>query len=287
MRGMTGYAAHEYETNDAHAAVEIKGYNSRYLDITITMPPLLAPFESEARRLVSGVCKRGRIEVSLRIREKTCAPAVLNHRALDAYIALCGEAARHAGVANTVNVIDLLRCEGVLETPITLDAHSQWNDVKTAIIEAVTKFNDERVREGAFTQRAVLLHLASIEAAHQRMTALVPHVEDYIKTTITRRCVELKIDGVDENKILSEVAFLLMKCTIAEELSRLSGHLAEFRAEAELGGGSGKKLEFLCQEIAREINTIGAKAPLYEITRLVAPVKEAVENIREQLRNIE
>jgi uncharacterized protein (TIGR00255 family) len=94
-------------------------------------------------------------------------------------------------------------------------------------------------------------------------------------------------DGVDENRILTETAALLVKYSIAEEISRLSSHLAEFRAEAKRNGSPGKKLDFLCQEINREINTIGSKTSNLEVSRAVVAMKDALENIREQLRNVE
>ena len=92
---------------------------------------------------------------------------------------------------------------------------------------------------------------------------------------------------IDENRILAETAVLLMKYTINEELSRLSSHLDEFRAEVGRNPSPGKKLDFLCQEINREINTIGSKTPILEVSHAVVEMKEALENIREQLRNVE
>ena len=92
---------------------------------------------------------------------------------------------------------------------------------------------------------------------------------------------------IDENRILAETAVLLVKYTIAEELSRLSSHLAEFRSETAKNPRPGKKLDFLCQEINREINTIGAKSAILKVSRAVVEMKEALENVREQLRNVE
>jgi uncharacterized protein (TIGR00255 family) len=122
-----------------------------------------------------------------------------------------------------------------------------------------------------------------------------PVLENSIRENIRTRFAELLEDAgsaglghsIDENRILAETAVLLMKYTINEELSRLSSHLAEFRAEAERNSSPGKKLDFLCQEINRDINTIGSKTPILEVSHAVVEMKDALENIREQLRNVE
>jgi uncharacterized protein (TIGR00255 family) len=112
-------------------------------------------------------------------------------------------------------------------------------------------------------------------------------MEKEFQENLRGRFKELLGDGIDENRILQETAVLLVKNTIAEEISRLEAHLAEFRAEAERNPSPGKKLDFLCQEINREINTIGSKTPNLEVSRAVVDMKDALENIREQLSNVE
>ncbi|MCL2412016.1 MAG: DUF1732 domain-containing protein, partial [Treponema sp.] len=112
-------------------------------------------------------------------------------------------------------------------------------------------------------------------------------IEDTIKENIRRRFEELLGNKIDENRVLSETALLLMKYTISEEISRLSSHLGEFRDETQKKVCSGKKLDFLCQEINREVNTIGSKSAIIKVTNEVIIMKESLENIREQLRNIE
>ncbi|MDR0878329.1 MAG: DUF1732 domain-containing protein, partial [Treponema sp.] len=111
--------------------------------------------------------------------------------------------------------------------------------------------------------------------------------ESSIKENLKSRFAEVLGNQIDENRILAETAILLMKYTISEELSRLASHLGEFRAETERNPSPGKKLDFLCQEINREINTIGSKTPILEVSRAVVDMKDALENVREQLRNVE
>lgn len=288
---MTGYAAIEQDTDNAQAAIEIKGYNSRYLDLSIVLPPALVPFENDARRIISERCRRGKIDLSVRLREKRAVPVTLNYAALDTYIALCAETAQRMegalGTARAVNPFDLLRCEGVLECKRPAAREDLWLWIKPLINEALDRFDSEREREGIHTAAVINGFVQEIEAAHQMIRACLPYVEEHIITSIRKRIKELGIEGIDESRICAETALLLMKWTIAEELSRLEGHFAEFHTTAERTTSPGKKLDFLCQEIGREVNTIGAKTPLPEVSRLVVTMKEALENIREQLRNIE
>jgi uncharacterized protein (TIGR00255 family) len=126
-----------------------------------------------------------------------------------------------------------------------------------------------------------------LEESVKTVSARAPELEISIKENLHTRFKELLGDKIDDNRILAETAVLLMKYTISEELSRLSAHLTEFRLETERNPSPGKKLDFLCQEINREINTIGSKTPLLEVSMAVIEMKNALENIREQLRNVE
>ena len=116
---------------------------------------------------------------------------------------------------------------------------------------------------------------------------MINNIENSIRENIAVRFRELAGSEIDENRIMAETAILLMKYTISEEISRLSSHLGEFRAEMARNDRPGRKLDFLCQEINREINTIGSKSAILEVSRAVVEMKESLENAREQLRNVE
>jgi uncharacterized protein (TIGR00255 family) len=133
----------------------------------------------------------------------------------------------------------------------------------------------------------ILAQIAVLEESAQSISAYVPEIEKTIKENLRTRFAELLGDKIDESRILAETAVLLMKYTISEELSRLSSHLKEFRLETERNPSPGKKLDFLSQEINREVNTISSKTPMLEVSRIVVEMKNALENIREQLRNVE
>ena len=285
MNSMTGYAWRERAGADMSVSVEIKGYNNRFLEVSVSAPPWL---ESKVRGLVSGFCGRGRVDVSIRLKESNAPVNVaVNTVAARAYMKAISDLSSALGLADKISVATLLGMEGVLETEKERDVERYWNAVEPVLREALAAFAGERAREGKHTEEDILASLARIETALETVAGQVPALEATIKENISARFRELTGGSIDENRVLAETAVLLMKYTVSEEISRLSSHLCEFRAEAAGNERPGKKLDFLCQEINREVNTIGSKNTITEVSRAVVEMKEALENIREQLRNVE
>ncbi|GHV81125.1 hypothetical protein AGMMS49944_29160 [Spirochaetia bacterium] len=288
MKSMTGFASQEIQDETISLSVEIKGYNNRFLDIFVNLPPFLSSLESEIRDYISSRFKRGKIEVNIRVKERNSDITVsVNHRAAKVYYDTILGLARELELQEKPSLALLLGMEGVLEIEKNRDDEKYRALIQPLLQKAADQFEAERVREGRHTQEDILLHIASLEESLKTVTSYAPVLEAAIRENLQTRFAELLGDKIDENRILAETAVLLMKYTISEELSRLSSHLAEFRAETERNQSPGKKLDFLCQEINREINTIGSKTPVLAVSRAVVSMKDALENIREQLRNVE
>jgi len=236
---------------------------------------------------MAGQCERGKVEVTIRFKElESEVNVTVDEKAARAYY----EAIKTLGRALNIEEnppLFVLGMDGVLQIDKVRDTERYWNLIKPTLDKTVALFNVERVREGESTRKDILHHLGEIEKAVDRVSAYVPVLENSIKENLRNRFKELLSDGVDENRILAETAVLLMKYTISEELSRLRSHLQEFKAEEQRNPAPGKKLDFLCQEINREINTIGSKSPVLEVSQAVVAMKDSLENIREQLRNVE
>jgi len=289
MKSMTGYAYCESANENTTVSVEIKGYNNRFLDLSIYLPPWLPSLEPELREYISARFMRGKIEASVRIKEHNQDLSVtINEKAAAAYKTAIEALAKKLGIKEKPGLGTLLGLEGVLETETARDAERYRLLVEPVLASAADRFEAERAREGKHTEENILSHLSILEKSVQMISALVPELELAIKENLRERFTEiLGGSGIDENRILAETAVLLMKYTISEELSRLSSHLAEFRSETERNPSPGKKLDFLCQEINREVNTIGSKTQALDVSRAVVEMKNALENIREQLRNVE
>jgi uncharacterized protein (TIGR00255 family) len=288
MKSMTGYACQELRNDQLSLSVEIKGYNSRFLDLFVYLPPFLSALEPWIREYISSRFRRGKIEVGIRLKERNGDVSVsVNHQAAKVYYEKISALAKELGLREKPSLSLILGMEGVLEIEKNRDDERNRSFIEPLIEKAADQFEAERVREGRHTQDDILSHITLLEESATLVASHSPALETSIKDNLRSRFTELLGDQIDESRVLSETAVLLMKYTISEELSRLGAHLAEFRAETERNPSPGKKLDFLCQEINREINTIGSKTPILEVSRAVVDMKNALENIREQLRNIE
>jgi len=288
MISMTGFAYREWTGENISLSVEIKGCNNRFLELQVYLPPWLSYMEPKVREIISGVCGRGKVDITIRIKEINAPLNVtVNSGAARAYMEALSVLAADLGIDAHLSVPALIGMEGVLETEKIRDEQRYWKVIEPVLRETASLFQAERLREGKHTQEDILNAVSAIESALQIVSSHIGELENSIKENIKTRFEEISGGAIDENRILAETAVLLMKYTISEEVSRLSSHLAEFRAEAARNERPGKKLDFLCQEINREINTIGSKSAILEVNRAVVEMKESLENIREQLRNVE
>jgi len=290
---MTGFALKEAAGPGFSVSVEIKGCNGRFLEVSVNAPAWLSGIEATVRQTVAAVCGRGRVDVHIRIREAVPVMRVTANVAVArAYASAISDLARALGIDDTIDIPTLLKMDGVLEaeTDPERDLRRYRAALEPVLKDALAAFSAERAREGAHTEADVLFSLGRIEAALAVVAEEVPTLEAAMRESVAAKFRELAVESpgpIDENRILAETALLLTRHTVAEELSRLSAHLGEFRKETERNERPGKKLDFLCQEIGREINTVGSKSTMIRVSRAVVEMKDALENIREQLRNVE
>jgi len=288
MVSMTGYAYKEKTGKDFSVSVEIKGVNNRFLEVSINLPPWLSMLENDIRSIISSRCGRGKADVFIRVREHNVPVNInINKNAARAYYDALKDMAKALGIKEKPSIADLLEMESIIEIEKNRDSDHYWKEIEPLLTEAVNIFCQERAREGKHTENDILSHLTKIENSLKNISVFIPSMEQTLKENIKSRFAELLGNQIDENRVLAETASLLLKYTISEEISRLSSHLNEFRKETETNQRPGKKLDFLCQEINREINTIGSKSVIIEVSNEVVNMKETLENIKEQLRNIE
>jgi len=288
MISMTGFAYREKSGQDLSVSVEIKSVNNRYLEIQVNLPPWLSYIESKIREQISSYCGRGKVDVFIRVREHNVPVKIsINMNAAKSYFDAIKEMSKKLGLKEKPSLSAILEMENVLEIEKNRDEELYWKEIEPLLCEAVKAFCSEREREGKHTEKDILDNLQKIESSLKKIMSYVPVIEKTLKENIRIRFDELLGNKIEENRILAETASLLLKYTISEEISRLKSHLNEFKKETDNNSRPGKKLDFLCQEINREINTIGSKSTVIEVSSEVVIMKEALENIREQLRNIE
>jgi len=285
---MTGYGYGEKQNEKMDLILEIKTYNNRYLDIVINLPPFLNPLEQRIRDFLNSHMRRGRIEVYVRIREAgTDLEISLNESAVNAYVDVLTRLSDLAQINEAIRISHLLRMEDIIKTEHTRDVESYWEVVYPLLEDVYRDVEKGRISEGKATEKDILRELDSLEENHHKIKQNVTRIEQLLRGNLEQRFKELLDQDIDEQRMYTEIAVLLMKYTINEELNRLETHFSNFREITASHESIGKKLDFLCQEINREINTIGSKNILSEVSMMVVNMKDSVENIREQLRNIE
>ncbi len=289
MKSMTGYGYCESVGEQFQLAVELKSYNNRYLDINHNIPYMLAPYEIEMDKQVAEVASRGHVEVNIRV--KNLASDVDLHvdaEAVKNYTQAFAEIAALSGKALKPQLSDYLGSEGVLVSLKGNDSERYRQVLFETLKVALQQFSESKVREGESTKRD-LIRLGSIVAdALEVVKSHANELEQMVKDTLRSRFNEMLGDqNYDENRILQEVAVMLVKYSVHEEIKRLGVHLKEYFLLLEKAEPVGKRLDFLCQEMNREINTIGSKSQMVALNIQVVKMKDGLENIREQIRNIE
>jgi uncharacterized protein (TIGR00255 family) len=290
MKSMTGYAYAERTVDENVVSIEIRGYNNRFLETAVILPPSMNVVEKRIRGAVSECCTRGKVEVSVRLRKPGGSrPPAINKNALISYVSLFNALSEVMDSEEKIMIRDLIRAEGILETDGGIYTEdSAWELIRDPLFSALALFDTERKREGEHTEKNIFSYLTKLEESEKKIKELAPQEEIQLKKTLQGRFAEITRGLIiDDSRLLSETALLVIKYSILEELARLEAHISEFRKTMKSGGSMGKKLDFLCQEINREVNTIGAKSQSLAVVREVVELKENIEDIREQLRNVE
>ncbi|MCR5386174.1 MAG: YicC family protein [Treponema sp.] len=288
MTSMTGYSYIEQNTENAVVSVEIKSVNSRFLDLTVNLPPFLNPLESFFRDLVTKKVVRGKVDVFIRVKEtESDVEITADTKAAKAYYDAIKKISDSIGYSQEIPIGLIVSQPGVLNSSKNYDAEKYKEMILPVFNSSLDVFVKDRVREGENLKKDLLEKLVKLEECASFFKEWQPKMEAMFKEQITKKFNELLGDNADENRIMTETAAMLVKYTINEEIVRLSSHLEAMKNEINDNPVPGKKLDFICQEINREINTIGSKNQFTEVGAMVITAKDAIENIREQSKNVE
>ncbi len=288
MKSMTGYALTEKHFENAAVSLELKSYNARYLDVAINLPFWLSGLEPFFKNLICKNVNRGKVEIYLRVKNSSLEVEVTpNTEIALAYVKAAKKIAQAAGLSEDLDLGKLISQEGVLSIEKNIDLNAWQNMLQPVFDETISKFNQTRITEGKALKKDILFNLEKINSSVNLIKTQAPKMEELFYKNIKEKANELLGSQVDENRIMQELALMMIKYTINEEIVRLEAHCKTLQKELALNEPIGKKLDFICQEINREINTIGSKNQMVEMTNSIITVKDALENIREQSRNVE
>lgn len=289
MRSMTGYGRRQLARDGREMTVEVKTVNHRFLDVALRLPRHLGFAEDQARRQLAETLTRGHADVTVLYRNMrpdarrvVCDPALAA-----AYRDAMADLSRATGAANDVPLSQYALLPDVLTvTEAEEDREAVGALLSETLALALADVDVLRRREGEALKADLTLHLGLLEDLRQRIALRAPQVAQDYRQRLLQRIAEMGVVSPDESRVVQEVAIFADRAAIDEELSRLSSHIAQaYRLMEEEPCGS--KLNFLAQEMNREVNTIGSKALDGAIAQMVVDAKSEIEKLREQIQNVE
>lgn len=285
IHSMTAFARHETKASWGTAQWEIRSVNQRYLESYFRLPEQFRGLESLLRDKLRNSLQRGKIEVNLRYQANQAAGELqLNDVFAEQLLQKAQQLLQKAPQA-TLNIADILRWPGVMETP-SEDLDALQAELLAGFDAALQDFLAGRGREGAAIEEMIQQRLTAIGEQVAFVRSHLPQAMQWQRDRILTRLNEIKAD-LDQGRLEQEMAFLASKSDVAEELDRLDAHIKETRHTLKKGGACGRRLDFMMQEFNREANTLSSKAISTEITNAAVELKVLIEQMREQIQNIE
>jgi len=286
---MTGYGKHQADVQDKSISVELRSLNSRYLDLSIRIPQSLKSIELELRQKLNKALLRGKVEITIQIGDENTSQieTPINKVVFKQYYTDLKALTDEFNISDDDLLSNILKLPNVLDvTESTLD-DSFYPEVYKTIDEAIAHFNKFREKEGKELADDLEKRVTLIAASLKEIELLQPSRVAQIRTRIEDHTKEYLSDiQIDENRLEQEMIFYIEKLDITEEVVRLTSHCSYFIEVMKSAENNGKKLNFIGQEMGREINTIGAKASHVEMQKHVVQMKDELEKIKEQLNNV-
>lgn len=290
MLSMTGYGKVQLSAEGREITVELKSVNHRFLDISCRLPRALSFAEDALRKTIGQYLKRGHVDVFVNYQNMRKDARVVR---VDANLA---EQYRDAvkQLCEITGAVDDCKASYYAQLPevITVEVAQDDQDavlalLKDAACQALAQMVNMRTHEGEALKKDLSDHLALMEKQVAMIAVRAPEVPKLYQERLLARLNDMQVNELDQQRLAQEVALMADHCAIDEELSRLSSHIAQTRLVMDQQGEAGRKLDFLVQEMNREVNTIGSKASDAEITKCVVAAKSEIEKLREQVQNVE
>ena len=291
LKSMTGFGRSEQQNGDFACTVEIRSVNNRYIEINTRLPKYLTSLELAIKKLIKSRCSRGSFDlnVTLQSNEGGTDQAIKPNLNLAAqYYEAFQEIKKKLNLEGEIKIDAVFGLKDILKVePLTLD-DSQVAMILDTVDQALGSLNQMRREEGKNLQDDILGRLESVAQQTRSLQERQPVVIQEHQNRLLEKVKTLS-NGIelDPARLAQEVALMADRCDISEEITRLESHLGQFNVLTQSDDPLGRKLEFLIQEINREINTIGSKSADYQISQAVIEIKSLLEKVREQIQNIE
>ncbi|ANB56928.1 hypothetical protein GFC29_336 [Anoxybacillus sp. B7M1] len=287
---MTGFGRSKTTNGSMGVTVEVKSVNHRFCEISVRMPRQLFIFEDKIKKVISQYVHRGRVEVFIAIEGEgwTNRKLQVDWQLMSDYYEQLKEANHRFSLHDSITLSHLFQLEGVAEIIEEGAGNEEMEHLLiSAVNEAAQQLKTMREKEGKALLSDVQEQLATLKQCVQNVQHLAPEAIEQYRERLTKRMKELVQGDVDEARLLTEVAIFAEKTDINEELKRIRSHIEQFVQTLHHQEPIGRKLDFLIQELNREVNTIGSKANDSRIAVQVVEMKSALEKVKEQVQNIE
>ncbi len=287
---MTGYGRGEHEESGIRATVEIRSVNHRFLEIAVRLPRAYMGFEERIRKKIQESVSRGRLDVYVTLEDsrENKRKIKLDKELAVEYYSYLRELAKILEIDSQLRLIDIVQLPDVLVVEEEeKDLEEIWSIVEKALEQAVAHLVQMRAQEGANLYEDFLRRKEQVRQLLQKIKERAPLLGEELRQRLRSRVEALVGGEIEEERLLTEVVLYAERSDITEEVVRLFSHLDQFSNLLETSGPVGRKLDFLLQEMNREINTIGAKAADLVISPLVVEIKSELEKMREQVQNVE
>jgi uncharacterized protein (TIGR00255 family) len=284
---MTAFARHEAGTPWGALTWELRSVNHRYLDIALRLPEELRSLEPRVRELIGARLSRGKVDGTLRFQPSDVAAGAIemNSEQVQRLLAATDELRSHAPDVAALRAIDVLRWPGVIKAAAP-DVESLAAAALESLAAALAELTATRHREGARLQEFMLARLQSMEEQVAKAKQLYPEAARLFRERLVARLAEVK-QQLDPARLEQEIVLFAQRADVAEEIDRLTAHIAEIRRVFSQPGPAGRRLDFLMQELNREANTLSSKSTDTRLTNVAVELKVLIEQMREQVQNIE
>lgn len=291
IRSMTGYGRCQESRDGRDITVEIRSVNHRYFEYSSRLPRSCTFLDDRLKKLVQCSVSRGKVDLGLVIQSTDGGDTqvVINHALAREYLEALRELGGELSLTDDITLSVISRFGDIFTVrKAEEDEEKLWADVEAVAQAALGRFVEMRRQEGDRLRQDVLSRLDSVEAAVAQVEQRSPQTVEEYRIRLTAKLQEiLGSTALDEQRIITEAAIIGEKLAVDEETVRLRSHIEQFRSIMDMPEPVGRKLDFLVQEMNREINTIGSKSQDVTIARVVVGVKSEIEKIREQIQNIE
>jgi uncharacterized protein (TIGR00255 family) len=291
LRSMTGFGAARATIEGEELSIEIRSLNHKFCEVKARLPRELSSLEPQLGKSIKDRLARGAVEVLVK-RQSAAAEGnvpVVDLSLAREYHRAFSEISAAVGISGEVSVVDLAAQPGVIRLEErTVDVASATKALEQGLVQALDALVSMRAVEGEAIKHDLLTRLGLIEKLTHEVAKFAPRAVDEYRARLVERIAELaKGVAVDPQRLAQEVAFFAERSDVAEELTRLASHVQQFRALVDSGEPSGRKMDFLVQEMHREVNTTGSKSQHPEISARVVILKAELERLREQVQNVE